>query len=140
MLAVGPGYLRHFESFRYLRGMLRSGEVVLDQQLAATLQAQVGDTVSLHAGAGARVHPFKVSGIALVTAPDVLFQPLNPLLGPAPAQPPSNVAIMPLATFATTIGRAAARRCRSRVSASRPCPAHKPGFSGRFRRRWIRAR
>ena len=40
---------------------------------------------------------------ALVTAADQLFQPLNPLLGPAPAQPPANVAILPLATFAEKI-------------------------------------
>src|SRR5207237_4490941 len=39
-------------------------------------------------------------------APDVLFQPLNPLLGPAPAQPPSNVAVMPLDTFAKTLAPA----------------------------------
>jgi len=41
-----------------------------------------------------------VSGIAVVTSPDVLFQPLNPLAGPAAAQPPANVAIMPIETFA----------------------------------------
>ena len=52
---------------------------------------------------GARPHRFRVSGIALVTAPDVLFQPLNPLLGPAPAQPPADIAIVPLATFARTL-------------------------------------
>ena len=44
-----------------------------------------------------------MSGVALVTAPDVLFQPLNPALGPAPAQPPANIAILPLATFASTL-------------------------------------
>src|SRR5437588_11048902 len=49
---------------------------------------------------------FRVSGIALVTAPDALFQPLNPLLGPAPAQPPANIAILPLATFAARVAPA----------------------------------
>ena len=34
-----------------------------------------------------------------------MFQPLNPLLGPAPAQPPANAAILPLATFAGTVAR-----------------------------------
>src|SRR5436189_3082742 len=52
---------------------------------------------------GARPNRFRVSGIALVTAPDVLFQPLNPLAGPAPAQPPADIAIMPLQTFATDV-------------------------------------
>ncbi|HEY2570899.1 MAG TPA: ABC transporter permease, partial [Solirubrobacteraceae bacterium] len=88
---------------RYLRGSLREGQIVLDQQLAATLQAQVGDSVTLTLPGDRVPHRFAVSGIALVTAPDVLFQPLNPLLGPAPAQPPSNVAILPLATFAATL-------------------------------------
>src|SRR5947208_1640905 len=87
----------------FLRGSQRDGQVVLDQQLAATLQAQIGDTVTLRAAAHGPPRRFKVSGVALVTAPDVLFQPLNPLLGPAPAQPPSNVAILPLTTFARTL-------------------------------------
>jgi len=99
LLAVPPGYTRSIRVFRFLRGGLRPGHVVLDQQLAATLQAQPGDTILLSPRA---THPpvrLTVSGIALATATDVLFQPLNPLLGPAPAQPPSNVAILPLATF-----------------------------------------
>ncbi len=37
-----------------------------------------------------------------MTAPDTLFQPLNPQLGPAPAQPPAQIAIMPFATFGRT--------------------------------------
>ncbi|HMH47310.1 MAG TPA: ABC transporter permease [Solirubrobacteraceae bacterium] len=105
VLAVDPGYLRSFQTFRFLRGSQRAGQVVLDQQLAATLQAQIGDTIALRAAANAPPQRFKVSGVALVTAPDVLFQPLNPLLGPAPAQPPSNVAILPLTTFAQTLAR-----------------------------------
>src|SRR5207237_1316275 len=82
------------------------GQVVFAQQLAATLQVQPGDTVVRSSGAGARARSFRVSGIALVTAADVLFQPLNPLLGPAPAQPPANIAILPLETFARTIAPA----------------------------------
>jgi putative ABC transport system permease protein len=103
ILAVPPGYLDHLTTLRFLRGSLRPGEIVLDQQLAATLQAQPGDTVRLTPRAGVAPRPFRVSGIALVTAPDVLFQPLNPLIGPAPAQPPANIAILPLDTFARTI-------------------------------------
>jgi putative ABC transport system permease protein len=103
LLAVPPGYLRRIDTFRFLRGSLREGQIVLDQQLAATLQARIGDTVLLRTGPHARPRRFKVSGVALVTAPDVLFAPLNPLLGPAPAQPPANVAILPLATFARVV-------------------------------------
>jgi putative ABC transport system permease protein len=103
ILAVPPAYLSHIDTFRLLQGSLRPGAVVLDQQLAATLQAQIGDTVTLTPRPGAPPRAFTVSGVALVTAPDVLFQPLNPLLGPAPAQPPANVAIMPVETFAKTL-------------------------------------
>lgn len=90
------------DTFRLLHGTLRAGQVVLDQQLAATLQARIGDTITLSPRTGAVPHRYRVSGVALVTAPDVLFQPLNPQLGPAPAQPPAQIAIMPLATFSTT--------------------------------------
>src|SRR5205814_2686207 len=95
--------LNHLHTFRFLRGSLRRGEIVFDQQLAATLQVEPGDTVMLRPRAGAKPRRFRVSGIALVTAPDVLFQPLNPLLGPAPAQPPADIAIVPLANFARTL-------------------------------------
>src|SRR5207244_850603 len=74
-----------------------------DQQLAATLQVQPGDTVTLTPRGGARPVRLHVSGIALVTAPDQLFQPLNPFVGPAPAQPPADIAIVSLATFAARV-------------------------------------
>jgi putative ABC transport system permease protein len=99
ILAVPPGYLPRIHTFRYLRGSLRPGGIVFDQQLAATLQVQPGDEVALTIRPGATPVRLRVSGIALVTAPDQLFQPLNPLLGPAPAQPPSDIAILPLSTF-----------------------------------------
>jgi putative ABC transport system permease protein len=105
ILAVPADYLRHIDTFRFLRGSLRPGAIVLDQQLAATLQARIGDTVSFQPRPGSRPQRFPVSGVALITAPDVVFQPLNPLLGPAPAQPPANAAILPVATLAATLGR-----------------------------------
>ena len=46
ILAVPPDYLNHIKTFRYLQGGLKPGGVVLDQQMAATLQAHLGDTVS----------------------------------------------------------------------------------------------
>ena len=103
LVAVPPGYLDHIRTFRFLRGSLRPGQIVFDQQLAATLQVQPGDTITLFARRGASPVRLQVSGIALVTAPDELFQPLDPLLGPAPAQPPADVAIVPVATFAAKI-------------------------------------
>jgi putative ABC transport system permease protein len=103
VLAVPPDYERQFHTFRMLRGALRPGGVVLDQQLAATLQAGVGDLVRLRARRGAPARPFRVTGVALVASPDVLFQPLDPQLGPAPAQPPADVAVMPFGTFARSL-------------------------------------
>lgn len=106
ILAVPPGYLSHIRTFRFLQGSLRPGGVVLDQQLAATLQAHIGDRVTLTPRPGAKPRRFRVSGVALVTAADTLFQPLDPQLGPAPAQPPANVAIMPFDAFATRVAPA----------------------------------
>ena len=100
VLAVPPNYLSHIKTFRMLQGALKPGQVVLDQQMAATLQARIGGTVRLRPAPGARPVPYAVSGVGIVTSADVLFQPLNPALGPAPAQPPANIAILPLGTFA----------------------------------------
>jgi putative ABC transport system permease protein len=104
VLAVPVGYDAHVHTFRLLRGSLIPGAIVLDQQMAATLQAKIGDRVTLRARSGL-AHTYRVSGVALVTAPDQLFQPLNPQLGPVPAQPPANIAIMPVDTFAATYAR-----------------------------------
>jgi putative ABC transport system permease protein len=122
ILAVPPGYPRHIDAFRFLTGGLGPGEIVLDQQLAATLRARVGDTVNLRLAAHMPPRKFTVGGVALVNAPDVLFQPLNPQVGPAPAQPPANIAILPVATFAKAVRGA----LPSRGSAS-PAAATVPG-------------
>jgi putative ABC transport system permease protein len=103
ILAVPLDYQRHIHSFRILQGALVPGQVVLDQQMAATLQAHIGDTISLSTRSGAKPQPVKVSGVAIVTLPDKLFAPLNPLAGPAPAQPPANIAVMPIDSFARDI-------------------------------------
>jgi putative ABC transport system permease protein len=106
VLAVPTGYLRHIETFRYLQGGLRPGGVVLDQQMAATLQARIGEDVALTTRPGAAPVTLKVSGVALVANADQLFQPLNPTTGPAPAQPPANVAIVDVSTFARRLAPA----------------------------------
>jgi putative ABC transport system permease protein len=105
VLAVPRGYAAHVHTFRMLRGSLRPGGVVLDQQMAATLQAQLGDTVRLRPRPNVPSRSYRVTGVALITAPDEVFQPLNPLLGPAPAQPPENAAIMLTGTFAHTLAK-----------------------------------
>jgi putative ABC transport system permease protein len=122
VLAIPLGYQKNIHTFRLLQGSLKPGAVVLDQQMAATLQAQIGDRVSLQSTAQGRPRTFPVSGVALVTAPDELFQPLNPQLGPAPAQPPANIAIMPLDTFASTLARGLGT-----VNAANPGASTQPG-------------
>src|SRR5262249_2158292 len=97
LLAVPPRYLEHLRTFRFLRGGLGRHGMVLDQQPAAPLRAQPGDVVNLTPPPGARPVRLRVPGVALVPAADQLFQPLNPLVGPAPAQPPADIAIMPVA-------------------------------------------
>jgi putative ABC transport system permease protein len=122
VLAVPAAYLDHIKTFRFLQGSLKPGAVVLDQQMAATLKAHIGDTVNLSPRAGSAPRPFRVSGVALVTAADQLFQPLNPQLGPAPAQPPANIAILPLDTFAKRFAPALGS-----ISAANPGSNVQPG-------------
>jgi putative ABC transport system permease protein len=105
VLAVAPGYEHSIHTYRLLQGEIRGGSVVLDQQMAATLQAHIGERISITPRAGVKAVSLPISGVALITAPDVVFQPLNPLLGPAPAQPPANAAIMTTETLAATIAR-----------------------------------
>lgn len=101
VLAVPGDYLSHLSPFRLLQGSLVPGGVVLDQQMAATLRAQIGDYIALVPRRGAHPLRLRVSGVALVSAPDVLFAPLDPQAGPAPAQPPANIAVMELGAFAS---------------------------------------
>jgi putative ABC transport system permease protein len=103
LLAVPPNYVSHIKTFRVLQGGLRPGGVLLDQQMAATLQAHIGDKVSLVTRKGARPARLTVSGVAIVSNADQLFQPLNPSTGPAPAQPPANIAVMDVGTFAKKV-------------------------------------
>jgi putative ABC transport system permease protein len=122
ILAAPPGYERHLHTFRLLHGALQNGGIVLDQQLAATLQAGVGDLITLTPRNGAPPVSLRVTGIAVVTAADLLFQPLNPLAGPAPAQPPADIAIVPFATFVQRIAPALAS-----IPASSAAAAAVPG-------------
>src|SRR4051812_28044622 len=103
VMAIPATSSRAIPTFRLLHGSLKPGGVVLDQQMAATLQAQIGDTIKLVPKPGSKPQPYKVSGVGLITAPDQVFQPLNPQVGPAPAQPPENAVIMETGTFARTM-------------------------------------
>ena len=47
VLAVSPGYEQRFPVYRILQGRSAAGQVLLDQQLAATLQARIGDRVTI---------------------------------------------------------------------------------------------
>ncbi len=106
VLAVPADYLTGFSTIRILQGSIIPGGVVLDQQLAATLQAGIGDTVSLAPTATATPRQYKVTGVAVVSSTNTLFAPLDPRAGPAPAQPPAQIAIMPIEGFAQTYASA----------------------------------
>ena len=119
ILAVPPGYLAHLHTFRFLRGSLaaRAGRA----RPAARRDAAGAARRHGRADAAPRARSrcaFRVSGIALVTAADLLFQPLNPLLGPGPAQPPANIAILPLGDVRARRRAGACRRSPPRPAAS----------------------
>ena len=63
ILAVPPNYSQGIHTFRLLHGSLKPGGVVLDQQMAATLQAQIGDTVKLVSKPGSTPQPYKLTGV-----------------------------------------------------------------------------
>ena len=98
ILAVPPDYVRDLRPFHLLTGSLEPGGVVLSQPLASTLQAQVGDTVSLQTSAQSSPVPLRVSGIAVLDASELLFQPVGGS-GAAASAPPSQVVIVPIGLF-----------------------------------------
>ena len=61
VLGIPLGYPAHIHTFRFLQGSLKPGAIVLDQQMAATLQAHIGDVVSLTARTGARPARWRAS-------------------------------------------------------------------------------
>ena len=103
VLAVPQSYLAHIKTFRVLQGGLKPGGILLDQQMAATLQARIGDKIALVTHKGGGPVQLTVTGVAIVSNADQLFQPLNPSAGPAPAQPPANIAVMEVGTFAKKV-------------------------------------
>ncbi|HEV7586028.1 MAG TPA: hypothetical protein VGO14_09640, partial [Solirubrobacteraceae bacterium] len=62
VLAVPLDYSTHIRTYRFLQGSLRPGAVVLDQQMAATLQAHIGDRVTLKATGAGPPRSYPVSG------------------------------------------------------------------------------
>ena len=141
ILAVPPELLAHIHTFRLLHGSLRPGGVVLDQQMAATLQAQIGDTVTLIPQPGSKPRPYRVTGVALVTAPDQALpaaQPARSARRPRSRPRTSRScrsgrsqrtlgAALPPVTTASALANSAARRAERRpvagAGAARPGPA-----------------
>ena len=85
ILAVPPDYSAHVHTFRLLQGWpatRRRGPRPADGSDAPGQARGHGQA----AASPERAAPisYKVTGVGLITAPDQVFQPLNPLLGPAP--------------------------------------------------------
>ncbi len=138
ILAVPPGYLRHIDTFRFLRGALRPGEVVLDQQLAATLRAQDrrhGRRLRLGAGrAAAELHGSAASPWS--PPPTSSSSRSTRSSGRRRRSPRPTSRSCRSATFARDAGAGACRRWRG----ASPAAAAVPGTlsrasSGRCRRR-----
>ncbi len=106
ILAVPPSYPAHVHTLPVPPRVAEAGRRRARPAARRHPSGTARRPVLLTPHPGGRPVPLRVSGIALVTAPDVLFQPLNPLLGPAPAQPPANIAILPLSTFAAQVAPA----------------------------------
>ena len=105
IVAVPPDYLRALQPFHLLTGSLDAGGVVLSQPLASTLQAQIGDTVVLNPSAQASPVPLRVTGIAVIDASELVFQPVGGG-GAAGTAPPSQVVIVPIGLFQQVLANA----------------------------------
>jgi putative ABC transport system permease protein len=99
MLAVPVDYLGALRPFHLLTGRLDPSGVVLSQPLASTLQAQVGDTVTLDLAPQLAPQSVRVTGIAVIDVSDLIFQPLGASAAGAPAAPPTQVVIAPIGLF-----------------------------------------
>ncbi len=105
ILAVPTTYIGALRPFHLLTGRLDSAGVVLSQPLASTLQAQVGDTIRLHLGAQAAPVALKVTGVAVISDSELLFQSIG-AAGGAGTAPPSQVVIAPVEVFAGSLAGA----------------------------------
>jgi putative ABC transport system permease protein len=105
ILAVPPDYLRALQPFHLLTGSMDPAGVVLSQPLASTLQAQVGDTVTLQVSGQTSPVSLRVSGIAVLDASELLFQPVG-AAGAAGSAPPSQVVVVPIGLFRQSLATA----------------------------------
>ena len=80
-------------------------------------------------GGGAKPCACRSAASRSSARPTRIFQPLDPLTGPGPSQPPSNVVVMPFATFVERI----APQLRP---SGRPRSPRSPGLSEACRGKW----
>ena len=138
ILAVPPDYLDHIQTFRFLRGSLRPGEVVLDQQLAATLQAQPGDLVTLDAAPRPRPPCVCASAGSRSSPPPTCCSSRSTRCSarhPHSRRPTSRSCRSPR----SRASRARAADDHAGGRRRRRFPARRPGRNGRCRRRSIPA-
>ncbi len=105
ILAVPLDYLRALQPFHLLTGSLDAGGVVLSQPLASTVQAQIGDIVMLKLSSQGSPVRVRVTGIAVLDASELLFQPVGGS-GAAGSAPPSQVVIAPISLFQQVLATA----------------------------------
>jgi putative ABC transport system permease protein len=108
ILAVPENYLGALRPFHLLTGHLDASGVVLSQPLASTLQAQVGDTVTLELAPQLGPQSVRVTGIAVIDVSELIFQPLGASAAGAPASPPTQVVVAPTTLFQDRLAAASA--------------------------------
>ncbi len=97
VLGISDAYRATFpEQFRTLVGL--DGGVLLFQQTAANLAAQIGDSISIGRAGLASVQ-VTVAGVVDIPQADSLFQTVGAPIGAQPQAPPDNVLILPVAMW-----------------------------------------
>ncbi|MBA2380543.1 MAG: FtsX-like permease family protein [Chloroflexi bacterium] len=96
IVGIGPDYTNKTGLFGIVSGQLRSKSIAVSRDLASNLGAVSGDQVTFHLPGGATIS-LPVSGVIDTSGADLVLGPLDAGHRAAGANPPANVAVMPIA-------------------------------------------
>jgi putative ABC transport system permease protein len=102
LVGVDPGYLDATGLFRVNSGRQVPGQVVVSRDLATNVGAQPGDSIAFALPGGASVD-LVVSGVVDITGADQVLGPTDAAHRAAGFNPPTNVAVLDLATLVAAV-------------------------------------
>ncbi|MEO8393042.1 MAG: ABC transporter permease, partial [Chloroflexota bacterium] len=103
LLAVEANYLSIFSRPRLVDGQFSADGLVISKDMATNLGARPGDTITLHFADPVAPYTAKVSGIVDFSGADLLFAPTDPARRALAFNPPTNIVMMDLSVFNSTL-------------------------------------